>query len=86
MEKGKDKNLIHCLEERYNLQVRMHPGLLLTVALKLMRESFTRRKSLTMSENFVMRLGHFLLYPTERTQQSTQKLKRFLKLLMTKIS
>ena len=46
MEKGKDKNLINRLEEQYKLckQVRMHPGLLLTVALKLIRELHKEKK------------------------------------------
>ena len=46
MEKGEDKNLIHRLKEQYNLckQVRMHPGLLLTVVLKLMRELHKEKK------------------------------------------
>ena len=46
MEKGEDKNLINRLEEQYDLckQVRMHSGLLLTVALKLMRELHKEKK------------------------------------------
>ena len=46
MERGEDKNLIHRLEEQYDLckQVRMHPGLLLMVALKLMRELHKEKK------------------------------------------
>ena len=46
MEKGEDKNLINRLQEQYDLckQVRMHPGLLLTLALKLMRELHKEKK------------------------------------------